>query len=170
MTETSTAANKSAAAATRKGRTRPAKARAAQGNRVPGTRAYRAWMIAEYYEGEGVPAWVAIAEEVLRDWTQANRISVRHLPRERETKQAEMATHHFFMWIVAWTWEDDERLSADRLYDEAVRRLRSKRWFVGTAGDMSYLRLWAEGVIWGNRNVTRSPAVPHSVSCAASDD
>ena len=150
MTETSTAANKSAAAAKRKGRTRPA-----QGSRVPGTRAYRAWAIAGYYEGEEVPAWVGIAEEVLRDWTQANRISVKHLPRERETKRAEMATRHFFMWIVAWTWEDDKRLSADRVYDEAVRRLRPKRWFGGTTGDMSYLRLWAEGVIWGNRNVKR---------------
>ena len=150
MTETSTVANKSAAAATRRGRTRPA-----QGNRVPGTRAYRAWTIMEYYAGEEVPAWVAIAEGVLREWTQENRISVKHLPRERETKRAEMATRHFFMLLVAWTWDDDERLSADRMYDEAVRRLRAKRWFGGAEGDRSYLRLWAEGVIWGNRNVPR---------------
>ena len=117
-----------------------------------------------------MPAWVAVAEQDLRNWISANKFSVKHMPLERDLTASEWRTRHFFQGLIQWTWDDDERLSADLLYDESVRRLRSKRWFVGTAGDMSYLRLWAEGVIWGNRNVTRSPAVPHSVSCAASDD
>ena len=119
----------STTAAKIKGRTCSITARTAQGNRVPGSRAYRAWMIQGFYEGGDVPGWVAVAEQNLRDLFRANGLSAKQFPPTRTTTGDEQSVWQFFGRTIEWLWDDDERLSAHRLLEEAIRR-------VGDAGGL----------------------------------
>ena len=134
-----------------KGRACPITARSAQGNRVPGSRAYRAWMIHGFYEGGDVPDWVRVAEQSLRDLFRANGLSAKQFPPVREMTEDEQSVWQFFGRTVEWLWDDDEHLSAHRLLEEAIRRVGDEGWFGDWRGDTRYLRLWASDVMQGSR-------------------
>ena len=141
----------STTAAKIKGRTCSITARTAQGNRVPGSRAYRAWMIQGFYEGGDVPGWVAVAEQNLRDLFRANGLSAKQFPPTRTTTGDEQSVWQFFGRTIEWLWDDDERLSAHRLLEEAIRRVGDAGWFGDWRGDTRYLSLWASDVMQGSR-------------------
>lgn len=138
-------------AAKSKGEPCPTTARIAQGNRVPGSRAYRAWMTHGFYEGGNVPDWVRVAEQSLRDLFRANGLSAKQFPPVLEMTEDEQSVWQFFGRTVEWLWDDDERLSAHRLLEEAIRRVGDEGWFGDWRGDTRYLRLWASDVMQGSR-------------------
>jgi hypothetical protein len=125
------------------------------GNRKPGSRAYRAWQIRGFYEGGNVPDWVGVAEQCLKDLFRANGLSARHFPPTRELTADECAVWRFFAFLVEWLWDDDERLSAHRLLEEAISRVGDAGWFGDWRGDTLHLSLWSRDVMKGARCHTR---------------
>ena len=107
----------------------------------------RAVLIEDFYQDAEIPAWTAVAEQVLRAEMVVRGIDPWYLPPPRRILRKEAKVADFFWNLSFWMEDDPERRSAHRVLYEAIRRLPDQAWFEETKGNAAYLQLWCNGIV-----------------------
>ncbi len=107
----------------------------------------RAALIEDFYKDAEIPAWTAVAEQVLRAELVVRGIDPWYLPPARRILRKEAKVADFFWSLSFWMEDSQERRSAHRVLYEAIRRLSGQAWFQETKGNAAYLQLWCNGIV-----------------------